>query len=181
MGLKRLHLFIFVFFLGFSSHKRLYCRVTGKKEDEPTPCEECGKVLSSKEGLRKHMQRFHHIGKAMVQCEQCGKDFSKQCYLKAHIVQVHSRKTCEHCGKSVLNELFLKKHLVFDHGITAGAFICDICPKTMFLSETGYSKHVQEKHTFDHNTMEMKSKPKPPKQNRNLNLPVLPQLQRYGL
>ena len=92
------------------------------------------------------MQRFHHIGKSMVQCEQCGKDFSKKCYLKAHIEQVHSRKTCEHCGKSVLNEHFLKKHLVFDHGIKDGAFICEICPKTFFLSETGYTKHVEEKH-----------------------------------
>ena len=84
------------------------------------------------------MQRFHQIGKSMVQCEQCGKDFSKQCYLKAHIVQVHSRKTCEHCGKSVLNEHFLKKHLVFDHVIIDRVFICDIFPKTIPSAETAY-------------------------------------------
>ena len=46
----------------------------------------------------------------------------------------------------MLNEHFLKKHLVFDHGIKDGAFICEICPKTFFLSETGYTKHVEEKH-----------------------------------
>ena len=104
-----------------------------------------------------------------------------------HLVTAYTATLCEddfdldteHDVITPKNELFLKKHLVFDHGITAGAFICDICPKTMFLSETGYTKHVQEKHTFCHDTMEMKSKPKPPKQNRNLS--VLPQLQRYGL
>ena len=92
------------------------------------------------------MQRFHQIGKSMVQCEQCGKDFSKQCYLKAHIVQVHSRKTCEHCGKSVLNGFYLKKHLVFFHGIKEEAFICDRCPKTIFSTEIALKKHVKEKH-----------------------------------
>ena len=101
--------------------------------------------MSSKDVLRLHIQRVHGNDKSNV-CIHCGKGFAKSYLLKDHIKQLHSRKTCEHCGKSVLNEHFLKKHLVFDHGIKDGAFICEICPKTFFLSETGYTKHVEEKH-----------------------------------
>mgnify|MGYP001460890004 CR=1 FL=1 len=98
-----------------------------------------------KESLGTSKDRNKSNDKSNV-CHHCGKGFVKTSLLKNHIEQVHSRKTCEHCGKSVLNEHFLKKHLVFDHGIKDRAFICDICPKTMFSSETGYKKHMKEKH-----------------------------------
>ena len=60
--------------------------------------------------------------------------------------QSHSVKTCEHCEKSVLNGLYLKKQLIFDHGIIDRVFICDIFPKTMFLVEVAYKKHVKEQY-----------------------------------
>ena len=87
-----------------------------------------------------------HCNNKSTVCDHCGKNFAMNSLSKCHIVQSHSRKTCEHCGKSVLNAFFLKKHIVFDHDIKDGAFICDICPKTMFSSETGYKKHGKEKH-----------------------------------
>ena len=62
--------------------------------------------------------------------------------------QSHSVNTCEHCEKSVLNGLYLKKKLIFDHGIIDRAFICDIFPKTMFLVEVAYKKHVKEKYNL---------------------------------
>ena len=102
--------------------------------------------MSSEAILRRHVQRIHGNKKSHV-CDLCGKGFVNKTDLKGHINQSHSRKTCEHCGKSVLNKNFLKKHLVFDHGITDGAFICDVCPKTMFSSEPGYKKHMKEKHS----------------------------------
>ena len=116
-----------------------------KKIEEPQTCTDCGKVLSSKGLLKNHITRVHGNDKSIV-CNHCGKGFSKNIQLKGHIDQSHSRKTCEHCGKSLLNGFYLKKHLVFDHGIKDGAFICEVCPKTMFSSETGYKKHLQEKH-----------------------------------
>ena len=116
-----------------------------KKIEEPQTCTDCGKVLSSKEKLRLHIQRIHGNNKSH-DCDDCGKGFTNKNDLKGHINQSHSRKTCESCGKSVLNKLFLKKHLVFDHGITDGAFICAVCPRTMFSSENGYKKHMKEKH-----------------------------------
>ena len=115
------------------------------KVEEPQTCTDCGKVLSSKDKLRLHIQRIHGNNKSH-DCDECSKRFANKTDLKGHINQSHSRKTCEHCGKSVLNKFFLKKHLVFDHDITEGAFICDVCPKTIFSSETGYKKHVNEKH-----------------------------------
>ena len=116
-----------------------------KKIEDPQSCTDCGKVLSSKVLLKMHIDRVHGNDKSIV-CNHCGKGFSKNYQLNDHVKQSHSRETCEHCGKSLLNGLYLKKHLVFDHGIKDGAFICDICPKTLFSSETGYKKHVHEKH-----------------------------------
>ena len=118
-----------------------------KKIEESQICTDCGKVMSSIGILRLHIQQVHGNNKSNV-CDHCGKGFVKSSLLKNHIEQVHSRKTCEHCGKSVLNSLFLKKHLVFDHGITAGAFICDICPKTMFLSETGMKIEFLKRYVY---------------------------------
>ena len=116
-----------------------------KKIEEPQTCTDCGKVLFSKVLLIKHIDRVHGNDKSIV-CNHCGKGFSKNYQLNDHVKQSHSRETCEHCGKSLLNGLYLKKHLVFDHGVKDGAFICEICPKTMFSSETGYKNHMQEKH-----------------------------------
>ena len=129
---------------GYATHKSTRCGMN-KKIEEPQTCTDCGKVISSMGVLRRHIQNVHGNDKSNV-CNHCGKGFAKSFLLKYHIEQSHSRKTCEHCGKSLLNGFFLKKHLVFDHGIKDGAFICDICPKTMFSSETGYKKHVHEKH-----------------------------------
>ena len=117
--------------------------MNGKKK--PQTCTDCGKVLFSKVLLIKHIDRVHCNYKSIV-CNHCGKGFSKNYQLNDHVKQSHSRETCEHCGKSLLNGLYLKKHLVFDHGVKDGAFICEICPKTMFSSETGYKNHMQEKH-----------------------------------
>jgi hypothetical protein len=131
---------------GFFSHKNAYCKMNGKKKiEEPQICTDCGKVMSSLGVLQRHIQQVHGNDKSNV-CNHCGKGFAKSSLLKNHIEQVHSRKTCEHCGKSLLNGFYLKKHLVFDHGIKDGAFICDICPKTMFSTETAHKKHVKEKH-----------------------------------
>ena len=94
-------------------------------------------------GTSKEINKYNN--KSNV-CDHCGKGFSKNYQLNDHVKQSHNRETCEHCGKSLLNGLYLKKHLVFDHGVKDGAFICEICPKTMFSSETGYKNHMQEKH-----------------------------------
>ena len=116
-----------------------------KTVEEPQPCPECGKVLSSKWKSRLHIQTVHGNDKSHV-CDQCSKGFSTKTQLKGHIDQSHSRQTCEHCGKLLLNKFFLKKHLVFDHGIKDGAFICEACPKTVFFIESFYKKHMKEKH-----------------------------------
>ena len=116
-----------------------------RKIEKLQTCTECGKVFSSKQKLNLHIKRVHRNEKSHV-CGLCSKGFADKNQLKGHINQSHSRQTCEHCEKSVLNRFFLKKHLVFDHGIKDGAFICDICPKTLFSSETGYKKHLKEKH-----------------------------------
>ena len=138
---------LIIYLSGYYTHKSIRCGTTGtyKKVEEPQICTDCGKVLSSKAIFKLHVQRIHGNNKSH-DCDECSKSFANKTDLKGHINQSHSRKTCEQCGKSVLNKFFLKKHLVFDHGITDGAFICDVCPKTMFSSETGYKKHVNEKH-----------------------------------
>ena len=117
-----------------------------QKIEEPQTCIHCGKILSSKLILERHIRRVHGNDKSHV-CDECRKGFANKNDLKGHIDQSHSRKVCDHCGKSLLNRFFLKKHLVFDHGIKKGAFICDFCPRTVFFVKTVYEKHVKEKHS----------------------------------
>ena len=104
-------------------------------------------MLSCREALKRHIQAAHRPNDKSNICDHCGKGFGKSFLLKNHIKNSHSKKTCEHCGKSVLNGFFYKKHLVFDHGIKDGAFICDICPKKVFFTETIFKNHMKEKHT----------------------------------
>ena len=118
--------------------------ITGKKQ-EPAPCDLCGRIFSNRDVMRKHVRVVHCNDKSHV-CDHCGKGFPKKYLLKTHVQQLHMRQSCEHCGKSVLNAHFLKLHMVFDHGIKDGVYICDICPKKCFSSETAFKKHMYGKH-----------------------------------
>ena len=108
---------------------------------------DCGKILSCRRSLQRHIQSAHRPNDKSNICDHCGKGFGKSFLLKNHIKNSHSKKNCEHCGKSVLNGFFYKKHLVFNHGIKDGAFICDICPKKVFFMEKLFKNHMKEKHT----------------------------------
>ena len=66
---------------------------------EKVQCNDCGKVLADKDGLRKHMRR--HRGEEECHCDICGKRFCTKGTLKRH-QNVHTGLKpfeCDDCGK----------------------------------------------------------------------------------
>ena len=94
------------------------------------------------------MKTVHEKEKSHL-CEPCGKYFADEDILKNHIYQSHSKVTCPQCNKLILNKMYLKKHLVWEHGLLDGAFICEICPKTVFFQKFHYRKHMKVKHSVE--------------------------------
>ena len=64
-------------------------------------CEECGKVLSSKNILQKHLTDIHCEIKLFC-CKECGKDIPSKSILQRHTTNIHCEEEnifCEACGK----------------------------------------------------------------------------------
>ena len=140
------------FFLGFYTHVRQSCRITGKGPRRSDPCEKCGKVFSSNTKLTIHMKRDHLNAEATHHCVPCGKHFVDLGQLKAHNYQSHGeREKCLKCEKTFLTKFILKKHLVFDHNIKDGALFCDRCPKKVFFKEAILEVHLKKKHNIPQN------------------------------
>ena len=82
-------------------------------------CKVCGKVCSSKNGLKVHMRG--HLGMMNYQCKNCGKGFWTKQALEGHMVQHTNVRTynCQSCSKSFAYRQSLKRHIKNDHGMDA--------------------------------------------------------------
>uniref|UniRef100_A0A671TUJ0 C2H2-type domain-containing protein n=1 Tax=Sparus aurata TaxID=8175 RepID=A0A671TUJ0_SPAAU len=86
-------------------HLRTHTKVT-------ITCTECGKGLSSKEALNRHM--IIHAGERPYQCSECGLHFNRMSNLTAHM-KIHTGVklyVCGVCGKASFTQSHcLKTHM----------------------------------------------------------------------
>ena len=117
----------------------------GQKKDRVFPCKLCDKTYSSNAHLKGHVKTVHE--KCLdFECAHCGKKVGSSVKLQNHINSCHSQVKCEICGKDIANPYDLRKHKVFVHKETKGVWLCERCPKSMFLSKATFEKHMKEKH-----------------------------------
>ena len=89
------------------------------EERKTLPCDRCGKIFLSKQGLDAHIQGFHEKLKPF-QCEICTdkKSFSQLQSLQYHLRVVHGnikQFECEICSKSFGKKSNLTVHMKSTH------------------------------------------------------------------
>lgn len=110
-------------------------------------CETCGKVVTTKYSLRKHVlthlppeQRPSHI------CENCGKTFPSMNCLKQHMNLSHTERQSQEC--TVCHKFFfnVKKHMTHRHSAegTKKTTKCHICSREVIYDRL--SRHIQLAH-----------------------------------
>jgi hypothetical protein len=101
-------------------------------------CDICGKVLVSKAGLRKHMNR--HANKRNSVCDTCGKAFIDNMTLVQHI-RVHTKEKpykCSFCEKCFTQRSSLNIHVRLHTG--EKPYKCKICSRE-FISKNLLNSH----------------------------------------
>lgn len=106
-----------------------------------TPCDICGKVLSSKVGVELHKKNVHvNLSRDHV-CETCGAAFKTKDVLRSHF-RTHSEERkfkCEVCNKAFKSRCTLTTHSRM-HG-NSDPYECKICGET-FLWRSSFNKHA---------------------------------------
>ena len=104
-------------------------------------CEFCGKSISRRDNLMKHIHTIHK-GHKDYKCESCGKSFSDASNFMRHIHTIHEGHkdyNCESCGKSFSEAQNLKRHI---HTVHKGQkdYKCKSCGKS-FTTSNYLKKH----------------------------------------
>lgn len=93
-------------------------------------CEVCGKVMSSKSSLRKHV--YLHSGKKPYKCGVCNKSYPHSWYLTSHM-KFHTDSWahfCKLCDMHFMYKSTLKRHLCRKHKLDG-----DECSELLSVSE----------------------------------------------
>ena len=89
----------------------------------PVPCQQCGKILSSKRNLRRHEQKVHKIlppPPPQTVCDDCLESFESLSEAREHVELVHDMTSNSHC--------------IYCH--------------TIFLTAESYGQHLLKKHAL---------------------------------
>ncbi|ELU07491.1 hypothetical protein CAPTEDRAFT_46297, partial [Capitella teleta] len=79
-------------------------------------CEDCGKVILSRDGMRRH--KMSHSGVKKAECKTCGKSFSRPSHLQLHIKRMHGTSrpfVCVICGQAFALQFDLNHHVRVVH------------------------------------------------------------------
>jgi len=101
-------------------HRMKKHNVNSRGEHQPKvtfPCDQCGKVLTTRPKLQAHV-RVVHQGIKDFSCHKCHKDFSSKSNLDIHIGISHTGVLpykCQKCEKSFTRKSLLSQHWVSEH------------------------------------------------------------------
>ena len=129
----------------FASKQHLNEHISVQHEGKRYACSECDKNYTTIRHLKSHIQTVH-LKRGDFKCKFCGKKFATIDRHRNHVRQSHTQVNCEICFKQINNQFELKKHKVLVHNDTKNAWICEICPKRVFFTQTMFQKHIEAKH-----------------------------------
>ena len=109
-------------------------------------CDFCDQIYKQEINLNSHIKTVHENCQEF-KCTPCEKIFGSQKKLRDHTWQSHTQVSCETCGKQVANKSSLKKHMYFVHDVVEGIWLCEKCPKSVFLTQITLDKHISDKHS----------------------------------
>lgn len=111
-----------------------------RKRPQHFSCDTCGKVVTSRHSLDKHMiQHIPAEERAILICDLCGKTFPAKQYLKQHVDLMHRHRTSEECPVCHKYFFSLKGHMKRVHGGAQTRKECPICGKEVVC----LSSHMQ--------------------------------------
>ena len=137
--------------VNFNSHKQYH---SGSAVDLLT-CAECGKKLSDKRVLERHLRRFHFsklFEAEAYRCDMCDRSFSDKCNLDRHIRNMHESsvesrtKACKFCKKHYAKSSFHHHEKVCRKGDNFTDFRCSKCDRSFSRKEV-LEKHVRRQHS----------------------------------
>jgi KRAB domain-containing zinc finger protein len=115
-------------------------------EGKTYPCDQCTRTFTAPNSLKNHILIVHEK-RFDYECQHCGKKWATKGLLQDHITQSHtSQVICNICNKQISNPIMLRRHKVFVHNEREGALFCELCPKSVFFSESTFEKHARDKH-----------------------------------
>ena len=119
-------------------------------------CNKCGKKLSSRQILRRHMKDVHN--QQTFACKFCEKRFNRKDGAQRHIQEIHeySSLVCDYCGDNFMKRVHVKKHVFEFHPDKAVQDFkkCDKCDKVFTLkirSKERESKYIKAHFDKCHN------------------------------